>query len=382
MLAPARLRRQTLGVVFLVFLSTETAAAQTAPKAAAPAAAPKKNPLAKLVEPWPSPEKMTERRVEAENDPLFASAEPLEVTLAADFKAINRDRKAESKTAFPGTLRVGDASIPTTINARGHLRRMAQTCDYVPLRLAFEKKTVKGTVFTRQDAIKLVVQCAGGREYEQYILREHLAYRAFNVITPRSFRTRLARVTYVDAATGRALGTRAGMLLEDEGDVARRMEGRVIEMQRLRFDDLDADSLMPMMIFQYMIGNTDYSIYALHNVRIVQRPDKTLHPVPYDFDVSGLVNPPYGIPARALMIKSVTDRLYRGPCRPQSVVDPYVANFMAKRDTVRALPDSIPGLERGTRDIVRSFIDSFYSTIKSPKDVRSVFVNCSPKSTM
>jgi hypothetical protein len=148
------------------------------------------------------------------------------------------------------------------------------------------------------------------------------------------------------------------------------------------FSDLDSDSLMPTMIFEFMIGNTDYSIYALHNVRIVQRPDKTLHPVPYDFDVSGLVNPPYGIPARALMIKSVTDRLYRGPCRPQSVVDPYVANFMAKRDTVRALPDSIPGLERGTRDIVRSFIDSFYSTIKSPKDVRSVFVNCSPKSTM
>lgn len=380
MLVRSRLRRRSLGVVLLVLLSTETASAQQT--AAKPAAAPKKNPLAKLVEPWPTPEKMAERKREAESDPLFVSDEPLEVTLVADFKAINRDRNPESKTAFPGTLRMGDASIPATINARGHLRRMARTCDYVPLRVAFEKKDVKGTLFARQDAVKLVVQCAGGRDYEQYILREHLAYRVFNVITPNSFRARLARITYVDAATGKGLGTRSGMFLEDESSVARRMEGRVVELPRLRFDDLSTDTLMPMMIFQYMIGNTDYSIYALHNVRIVQRPDKSLHPVPYDFDVSGLVNPPYGIPARALMIKSVTERMYRGPCRPQSIVDPYVANFVAKKDVVRALPDSIPGFERGVRDTVRSFIDSFYSSIKSPKDVRGLFVNCSPKSTM
>ena len=382
MLARSQFRRQSLGIVLLVFLSAETASAQAAANPAKPAAAPKKNPLVKLIEPWPTPEKMKERRLEAERDPLFASDEPLEITLAADFKAINKDRDPESKKPFPGTLRMGEASIPTTINARGHLRRMARTCDYVPLRVGFAKKDVKGTLFERQDALKLVVQCAGGRDYEQYILRENLAYRLFNVITPRSFRARLVRVTYVDAVTGKSLGSRAGMFLEDDASVARRMEGRIVELPRLRFEDVDSDSLMPMMIFQYMIGNTDFSIYALHNVRIVQRPDKSLHPVPYDFDVSGLVNPPYGIPARALMLKSVTDRMYRGPCRAQSLVDPYIANFVAKKDAVRALPDAIPGLERATRDTVRSFLDSFYSAIKTPKDVRGVFVNCSPKSTM
>jgi len=268
------------------------------------------------------------------------------------------------------------------INARGHLRRMSRTCDYVPLRLTIPKKAAAGTTFAKQEALKLVVQCAGGREFEQFVLREYLAYRIFNVITPNSFRARLARVSYVDRVSGKPAGTRLGMFLEDESDVARRMEGRVIELPRLNFDDLQMDTLMPMMIFEYMIGNTDYSIYALHNVRIVQRPDKSLHPIPYDFDVTGLVNPPYGIPARALMIKSVTDRMYRGPCRPQSLVDPYVANFVAKQEAVKALPDAIPGFERATRDTVRSFINSFYSSIKTPKDVRGLFVNCSPKSTM
>ena len=388
MRAGSRFRRRTLGVIVLVLFATEPAAAQTAPPAASQKAAadatakPKKNPLLKLIEPWPTPEKMTERRLEAESDPLFASTEPLEFTIAANFKAINRDRDPESKTPYPGTLRIGEASIPTTLNARGHLRRMARTCDYVPLRVAFEKKDVKGTLFARQDALKLVVQCAQGREFEQYILREHLAYRAFNVITPRSFRARLARVTYVDSVTGKTMGTRAAMFLEDEGDVAKRMEGRVVALERLLFENVDSDTLMPMMIFAYMIGNTDFSIYALHNVRIVQRPDKSLHPIPYDFDVSGLVNPPYGIPARALMIKSVTERLYRGPCRPQTVVDPVVATFVAKRDAVRALADQIPGFERLTREEVQRFLDSFYSAIKTPRDVRGLFVNCSPKSTM
>ena len=392
----SRLRRGFLGVVLLVAFVVASPAAQQAPppavkQAAPPAgqpatppkpAAPKKNPLLKLIEPWPTAEKLKERRLEAEADPLFASTEPLAITLVGDFKKINKDRDPNSKQPFPGTLRIGETSIPMTLNARGHLRRMARTCDYVPLRVAFAKKDVKGTLFERQDALKLVVQCAGGGEFEQFILREHLAYRTFNVITSRSFRTRLARVTYVDAVTGKAMGTRAGMFLEDEAGVARRMEGRIVEMQRLRFEDLHTDTLMPMMIFEYMIGNTDYSIYALHNVRIVQRPDKSLHPIPYDLDVSGLVNPPYGIPARALMLKSVTDRMYRGPCHSESVVEPHVANFVAKKELVRALPDSIPGLDRTTRVEVRSYLDSFYSSIKNAKDVRGLFVNCAQKSTM
>jgi hypothetical protein len=173
------------------------------------------------------------------------------------------------------------------------------------------------------------------------------------------------------------------MFLEDESGVARRMEGRIVDLPRLLFADVSMDTLMPMMIFEYMIGNTDFSIYALHNVKIVQRPDKSLHPVPYDFDVTGLVNPPYGIPARGLMLKTVTDRMYRGPCRkPQELVDPYVANFLAKKDAIKALPDSIPGLDRIARDEVKGFINSFYSSIDSSNDVKGLLVNCPVKSTM
>jgi hypothetical protein len=124
------------------------------------------------------------------------------------------------------------------------------------------------------------------------------------------------------------------------------------------------------------------SLFALHNVRIVQRPDKSLHVIPYDFDLSGLVNAPYAVPARGLMIKTVTDRIYRGPCRNQERVDPYVANFVAKKDEIRALPESIPGMSKQIREDTRRYIDEFYSAIKTPKDVKGLFVSCSPKPYM
>jgi hypothetical protein len=380
--SPATMPPVRATVLLLAGLALWPAALPSA-QSSAPPPAQKKNPLLKLVEPWPSPEKMKERRETADAMPLFADTAVLPITLVGDFKTINKDHDPNGKQQYPGVLRTADnAELQVQFQARGHVRRLARTCDYVPLKVGFVKKATKGTAFAEQDALKLVVQCAGGAEYEQYILREYLAYRIYNVITRQSFRARLAKVSYVDRASGKPTGARLGIFLEDEGDVARRLEGRVVELPRLLFENLDSDSLMPAMIFEYMIGNTDMSIYALHNVRIVQRPDKSLHVVPYDFDFSGLVNAPYALPARGFFLKNVTERLYRGPCRSQELVDPYVANFLAKRDLIRALPDQIPGFSRTSRDDARNYIDSFYSAVDSPKEVRSLFVSCSPKSTM
>src|SRR5204863_8462875 len=153
-------------------------------------------------------------------------------------------------------------------------------------------------------------------------------------------------------------------------------------LARLRYKDEDTDTRMPAMIYEYMIGNTDFSIYALHNVKLVLRPDKSIHPVPYDFDFSGLVSPPYAAPDRNLMLNSVRDRMYRGPCKPQPQIDPYIANFVAKRDLIRALTDDVPGMTKSSKDDVRSYLDAFYSAIRTSKDVRRLFVECKDVTTM
>ena len=92
--------------------------------------------------------------------------------------------------------------------------------------------------------------------------------------------------------------------------------GRMVELQRDPFTDLDAPTLTRMMLYEYMIGNTDMSIWALHNVRIVQNPDRKLFAVAfYNFDLSGLVHAPTRRRIAALGLRSVVDRMYRGPCR-------------------------------------------------------------------
>src|SRR5262249_8534812 len=183
-----------------------------------------------------------------------------------------------------------------------------------------------------------------------------------------------AKVSYVDTSNTKTPPTRYGMFLEDDGDVAKRMEGRTVDLQRVLFKDVDADTLSTAMVFEYMIGNTDMSIVALHNIRLVQTPDRTLYTVPYDFDITGLVHPPYAIPSRQLPIKSVIDRLYRGPCRPQEQVDPILANFNAKKDQVFGLLDQIQGMDKASKQDAKDYFDSFYSAVKGTKDVKRIFV--------
>jgi hypothetical protein len=386
----SRLGGGMLAAVLLAIAWSAAAGAQSSSSSSSsssPATPPKKNPFLKLIAPWPAPEVMKQRRLASEGLPLFSSAEPFAFTVIADFKTLNKDRDPESRRRYPGELRVPgeggiEVTVPVQLSARGHSRRNLRTCDYVPIRVEFPKTGLANTVFARQEALKLVVQCVRSSDYEQYLLKEYLAYRLSNVITHKSFRARLAKVTYIDRATGETTGTRSAMFVEDVDDVAKRMEGRSVELPRLLFKDLDGDTLMPMMLFEYMIGNTDFSIHALHNSKVVQRPDKSLHPVAYDFDYSGLVRAPYALPNRALMIASVRDRLYRGPCRRQDLVDPSVANFVAKKDLLLALPDAIPGLNKESRDDTRSYLEGFYSSIKSTRDVRRLFVECSEKSTM
>ena len=92
-----------LAVVLAAMLAgTETAA--VGPQAQKPAAAAAEKP-AKPPKPWPPDEAtLLKRKAEAEALPLFASQEPIEITLTADWKAVQRDRNEDSTKLYPGTL--------------------------------------------------------------------------------------------------------------------------------------------------------------------------------------------------------------------------------------------------------------------------------------
>ncbi len=341
----------------------------------------KKPPSAKLAEPWPDEAKMAERRKDAESRRLFRQSEPLALTLAADFRAVNRDRNLNSTKTFPAQLSVTSqggsdaaAPIPVKLRTRGNIRLSSKLCSFVPLAIDFPKKEVKGTVFDGQNKMKLVTHCQDNSQFDQYVLREYLAYRLHSLITPWAFRVRLVRMTYVDSATGRPLTTRNGVLIEDEDDLAARMEGRAVALPRMMFKDFDQNALTMMMLFQYMIGNTDFSIYALHNAQQVVTPAKVFYPIVWDFDVTGLAGTPYGVPDKRLGISSVRERFYRGPCRTMAELEPSLAVFRAKQAEALALID-MPGLDDRNRRDARDYLQEFFTLLGRPDRLKKTLVD-------
>src|SRR5437660_11630126 len=109
-----------------------------------------------------------------------------------------------------------------------------------------------------------------------------------------------------------------------------------------------------------MVGNTDVSIWALHNIRSVQNPERKLFVVPYDFDLSGFVHAPYAIPDRRLGLRSVVDRAYRGPCRTADEFEAAAAPFRSKRAQMLALIDSIKDLESSARHEAKEYLEGFF----------------------
>ena len=213
-------------------------------------------------DPWPDAAVLDERRRSAETRSLFASAEPLPITIAADFRAVQRDRDPKSEKTFPATVTVPNedgtiATIPIQIRTRGHSRRLRQTCDFAPLRLEFVKEQARKTVFEGHGPLKLGTHCRSDVSvFEQYVLREYTVYRLYNLLTPFSFRARLVRATYVDTVKNKTVDARYAMFIEDDDDVARRMSGRISDRLGLLFRNVHADTVQLMTLFEYMIGNT------------------------------------------------------------------------------------------------------------------------------
>lgn len=307
--------------------------------------------------------------------PLFASEDVIAVSLHADWKALLRDRD-EERDEHPATLRYQDAngdtvSLDVQLRVRGNFRRNPDHCVFPPLRLNLKKKAVEGTVFDGQDKLKLVTHCQqSDRTYEQRILLEYMAYKMYNQLSDASFRVRLLAVSY-EGLNGKKPLRRYGFLIEDEDALASRLDGKIIEPDRVSIGGVNGDQLLELSMFQYMIANTDWSIPFLHNIKMVEpAAGGKLIPVPYDFDWSGLVDSPYATPAQNLPIKDVKDRLYRGYCQPDISYEPVIDTFNGKREEILSLLEEFDPLISGRRKYARRFVKQYYRIINNSKSVR------------
>ena len=154
------------------------------------------------------------------------------------------------------------------------------------------------------------------------------------------------------------------------------VEARELPVPRQMFQYVDQRQLMFMSMFQYMIGNSDYSILALHNVIMLDDAKGVRYTVPYDFDYSGLVDAHYAVPAKGLPIVSVRDRLYRGPCKSEAEVNEALKPFREKQAELLALPATLTqyGLSDGQRKDAEKYLNEFFEIISKPDKVKKTFV--------
>ncbi|MEM9385548.1 MAG: hypothetical protein AAGA68_10840 [Pseudomonadota bacterium] len=309
-------------------------------------------------------------------DPLFLSDEPLALSLTLDLRAL--ERNTDEPRDHPVTVKVDEGRgevlvLDAKLRPRGHSRR--RLCDFPPLRLDLPKGAVADTVFAHQNKLKLVTHCVSmgkrSRNARAHVALEYLAYRILNRLTEVSFLVRPLRVAYVDARTGRE-HEHGAFVIEHKRRLAARLGWPVAEVERISRAELDPEVASRVDLFQFLIGNTDYSIVAgepgedcCHNAIALKR-DSHYLPVPYDFDMSGLVNKPEAKPRRSLGIRSVRQRLFRGFCRDPQYLDGAIAQYVAAREELMAevaRAAELFALPKASRMMADKFVDDFYAEV-------------------
>ena len=306
---------------------------------------------------------------------LFDPINVIGLTLSGDLNSVFKDRK-DSPDYHPVTLSYQDRdewiNIPIKIKTRGHFRKSSSNCKYPPLLFNFPKKSLsENSIFSGQDKLKLVTPCQG----DQYILHEYLVYQLYNLFTERSFKTQLVRVTYLDSLKKKKPMIYYGMLIEDEDQMAMRNASVMTKKIGWRPAEIQREDFLQMAVFEYMIGNTDWSVQYQQNTKLIMK-DNSAAPiaVPYDFDHAGIVRAPYAKPALELQLSSTVNRRYRGFCiKDMEELKGTFDQFNRLKESIYGLYINNSLLNEGYRNQTIKFLDQFYETINDPEKAKNAF---------
>jgi hypothetical protein len=319
-----------------------------------------------------------------EPDPLFQSDDLLSITLNGPFSTLNRERDKEKIYGDAQLIYTDqqdtEVSVDVQLQVRGNYRLRKEVCRVAPLRIHFDKPA-KGTLFHKQKKLKLVTQCqAGSSRNAQYVLQEYLIYRMFNLVTDYSFKVRLTEVNYIDTRKKRTT-TGYGFFIEDKKRVGKRLGLKPIDLNLVKVADLDPRQANLVSTFQFMIGNTDWSIRkgekdedCCHNAKLLGKEGSKYFPIPYDFDFSGFIDASYAEPSPNMPIRSVRNRYYRGFCEFNDLLDGTLERYQAARESIYSLIENLPMLTDRTSSKSRKYLERFYTLIGNPKAVKKKLI--------
>ncbi len=302
---------------------------------------------------------------------LFRNQELLSIKLKYSNKEV--DQNTNDSTYINTNLAYKDTdgtwkNIEVGLRARGNFRR--KNCYFSPIKIKIKKANAKGTLFKGNKKLKLVLPCFKGNSGNDDLIKERIAYKLYETISPYHFKTRTVAINFTEERRNKTVEHKLmGILIEDDKKVANRYNGK--RMKRF-MHPLSQDAICSVQnaFFQFMIANTDYSTAVQHNEKLFFI-DKRIIPVPYDFDMSGLVDASYALVSEvqneALPITTVTERMYRGFNRKESVLQQVRAEFLENKDKMLKDIDSFESLFYNPKEfrIARKFILSFFEILMS-----------------
>lgn len=313
-------------------------------------------------------------------DPLFGSGDVLSISIRGPLTALAR--ASDTQTDVPGWIEVGDSGqIPMTFTKFGVSR--LEECGVPSLVITVDPNTVSNTTFVGREQLWLVTPCHHTPGYDKLILLEYLVYRSYAVIASPALHVRLVNLRYRDSEKPSVDENEYAFLLEDIGDAAKRHDMRWLDIRSQPMVGLDPEQLSRLALFQYMVGNTDWSALSVggdgrccHNIAILGGDESGPHvAMPFDFDQSGLVNAPYAFPEPRLKISSVTERVYRGYCAHNDHLPEAVELFNEKRAEIVALfnQDNLPYPKVRKRAL--KYLDGFYNTVNDRRKFEKKIIN-------
>lgn len=252
---------------------------------------------------------------------------------------------------------------PLQVGVRGKFRR--RTCTFPPLKLNFSKKQLRADGLSTHDKLKLVTPCFEDEAGQALIMKEYLAYKLYEQISPAAFRTQLLEITYRDINRQHPDQTVFAFVLEDSDELAERLGGVELENGRgLAPDRFDRRAETTQALFSYFIGNLDWNLAMSRNIKMVKLENEQIIPVPYDFDFSYMVGAPYMRLDASAGQKRAEQRVYMGLLCNDDLLSEVYATFELKRKEMSKMVRSFHLLDLDNRTKVANYLAGFFSEFR------------------
>jgi hypothetical protein len=297
---------------------------------------------------------------------LFNNENPLQLTLKLDLKTFRKTKQKGTYLPAELTCDVNEnfrVTHPVRIKARGIWRK--DHCSFPPFWLNIRYSGIEADSLRDLDVnrMKMVIRCRPSAPFEHYILREYLIYKIYNKITPYSYRARLVKLKFIDTSKDDETWEDWAFLIEPSDLMNTRLNAVMIKNDKLSIRSMNPEMMNLVAMFQYMIGNGDFSVTGRHNIKIiaVKPPGPSgVIPITYDFDYSGLVDAHYAVPQENLGIASVKERYYLGPCRPDEDQMVAIQKIASHKDQIIDYVKGFEYLDEEERNEIVTYLEEYF----------------------